>query len=244
MLQHEQADRDQREYEHDRMNLFATANNQIKANVRNEAPEYSLGNREGQGNEDYSQKSRQTFLYFPKIDVADALEHRRAYQNQNRRSRVHGHHSGERRQKEARQEAERRKYRGHSGAPATIDSRNALDVGRARRCACESGSKGGQRGDYQSLSQIAWITVFVEQIRGVCDADKRRNRVEQVGEEDADDCGQKRKLEGAENVQLQKHSVEVRWTKDSRRRFDLSCGQCDQRHDENTRQVGESTTAN
>ena len=70
MLQQEQSDRDQREYVHYRMNLFATANNQIKANVRNEAPEYSLGDREGQGDEDYSQKRRQTLLNFPKIDLA------------------------------------------------------------------------------------------------------------------------------------------------------------------------------
>src|ERR1041384_4408943 len=100
MLQHEQSYRDQREYEHYRMNIFATANNQIKANVRNEAPEYSLGYREGQGDEDYSQKSRKALLNFAKIDVADALEHRRAHQNQNRRSCVDWNHPSERRQKE------------------------------------------------------------------------------------------------------------------------------------------------
>ena len=75
MLQQEQTYRDQRECEHYRMNIFATANNEIKANMRNEAPEYSLGYREGQGDEDYSQKSRKTLLNFPEIDVADALEH-------------------------------------------------------------------------------------------------------------------------------------------------------------------------
>src|SRR6185503_20119402 len=58
VLEQQQAHRDEREHEHYRMNIFATANNQIKANVRNEAPEYSLGNREGQGDEDYSQKRR------------------------------------------------------------------------------------------------------------------------------------------------------------------------------------------
>ena len=81
MLQQEQTYRDQREYEHYRMNIFATANNEIKANMRYEAPEYSLGYREGQGDEDYSQKSRKTLLHFLKIDVADALEHRCAHQN-------------------------------------------------------------------------------------------------------------------------------------------------------------------
>ena len=110
MLQQQQPDRDQREHEHHRMNIFATANNQIKANVRNEAPEYSLGDREGQGDEDYSQKRRQTLFNFPKIDLVDTLEHRRAHQNQNRRGCVNRNHSGERRQKEARQKAERRKH--------------------------------------------------------------------------------------------------------------------------------------
>ena len=144
MLQHEQSYRDQREHEHYRMNIFATANNQIKANVRNEAPEYSLGNREGQGDEDYSQKSRQTLLNFPKIDVADALEHRRPHQDQNRRSCVEWNHPGEWRQKEARQKAQRRKNRGHTRTPAAVDSGNALDVGRSRRRACESGSERGE----------------------------------------------------------------------------------------------------
>src|ERR1041384_5952633 len=118
MLQHEQSYRDKREYEHYRMNIFATANNEIKANVRNEAPEYSLGNREGQGDEDYSQKRGQTLLNFSKIDVADALEHRRSDQNQNRRSRINRNHAGEWREKEARQKAKRCKHRSHAGTPA------------------------------------------------------------------------------------------------------------------------------
>ena len=75
MLQQEQSYRDQREYEHYRMNIFATSNNEIKANVRNEAPEYSLGNREGQGDEDYSQKRGQPLLNFREINLVDALEH-------------------------------------------------------------------------------------------------------------------------------------------------------------------------
>src|SRR5678815_4242994 len=108
MLQQQQSDRDEREHVHHRMNLFTTANNQIKADVRNEAPEYSLGNREGQGDEDYSQKRRQTLLDFPKINVVDALEHRRAHQNQNRSSCVDRNHSRERREEEARQKAKRR----------------------------------------------------------------------------------------------------------------------------------------
>jgi hypothetical protein len=82
MFQQQQPNRDQREDEHYGVNLFSTTNNQIKANMRNETPEYSLGYREGQGDEDYSQKSRQPFLNFPKIDAVDAPEHRRADQNQ------------------------------------------------------------------------------------------------------------------------------------------------------------------
>jgi len=147
MLQQEQSYRDQREYEHYRMNIFATSNNQIKANVRNEAPEYSLGNRKGQGDEDYSQKSRKTLFNFPEIDVADALEHRRAHQNQDRRSCVDWNHSGQRRQKETRQKAKRREHRSHSGTPAAVDSRNALDVSGTRRGAGESRSKSGKRVD-------------------------------------------------------------------------------------------------
>src|ERR1044072_7103175 len=117
MFQQEQAYRHQREHEHHRMNIFATADNQIKANMRNEAPEYSLGNREGQGDEDYSQKRRKTLLNFTEIDVADTFEHRRTDQNQNRRSCVDWNHPGERREKEARQKTERRKHRGHSCKP-------------------------------------------------------------------------------------------------------------------------------
>ena len=79
------------------MNIFATADNQIKANVRNEAPEYALGNREGKGDEDYSQKRRQAFLDFSEIDLVDALEHRRANEDQNRRRGVSGNHARKRR---------------------------------------------------------------------------------------------------------------------------------------------------
>src|SRR5215204_1510193 len=89
------------------MNFSSTADHQIKANVRNEAPEYSLGNREGQGDEDYSQKTRQALFNFPKINLVDTLEHRCADQHQHRRSRIERHHRGERRQKEARQKAKR-----------------------------------------------------------------------------------------------------------------------------------------
>ena len=46
--------------------------------MRNETPEYSLGDGEGKGNEDYSQKRRQALFNFPKIDLIDASEHRRA----------------------------------------------------------------------------------------------------------------------------------------------------------------------
>src|SRR5262245_63073226 len=106
MLQQQQPDRDQREHVHYRMNFLATANNQIKANMRNEAPEYSLGDREGQGDEDYSQKRWQTLLNFPEINLAHALEHRCTNQNQHGRSRVNRNHSGERRKKEAGQETE------------------------------------------------------------------------------------------------------------------------------------------
>src|SRR6185295_19581610 len=105
MLQRQQPDRDQREHIHYWMNISATADNKIKAHVRNEAPEYSLGYREGQGDEDYSQKRGQTLLYFPKIDVVDALEQRLAHQNQNRSGRINRNHSGEWRQKEAGQKA-------------------------------------------------------------------------------------------------------------------------------------------
>src|SRR5215213_2810244 len=108
MLQHQQADGDEREYEHYGMNLSSTADNQIKANMRNEAPEYSLGYREGKGDEDYSQKCRKTLFNFPEIDVVDASEHCRAHQNQNRRCRIHRNHAREGRQKEAWQETERR----------------------------------------------------------------------------------------------------------------------------------------
>ena len=85
MFQQQQPDRDYSERVHYGMNLFATADNKIKANVRNESPEYSLGDREGQGDEDYSQKRRQTLFNFPEIDLAHAPEHRRADQQQNRR---------------------------------------------------------------------------------------------------------------------------------------------------------------
>ena len=144
MLQQEQTYRDQCEYEHYRMNIFATANNEIKANVRNEAPEYSLGNREGQGDEDYSQKRGQTLFNSSEIDSADALEHRHANENQHRRGRIRRHHPRERRQKEARQKAECRKHGSHARSPAAVDSRNAFDVSRARRRAGESCAKRGK----------------------------------------------------------------------------------------------------
>src|SRR5687768_12785874 len=110
MLQHQQADGDEGEYEHYGMNFFPTANDEIKTNMRNESPEYSLGYREGKGDQDYSQKSRETLFNFREIDVVDASEHRRAYQNQDRRCRIHGNHARERSQKEAGQETEGREH--------------------------------------------------------------------------------------------------------------------------------------
>src|SRR5215217_3864072 len=107
MLQQQQPNRDQREHVHHGMNFFTTANYQIKANVRNEAPEYSLGDREGQGDEDYSQKRGQTLFYFAEVDVVDALEHRRSNEHQNRGRSINRYHSRQRRQKEAREEAKR-----------------------------------------------------------------------------------------------------------------------------------------
>ena len=54
------------------------------------------------------------------------------------------------------------------------------------------------------------MTVFIEQIRCVCDADKSRNRIEQIGKQDADNRGQKRQLQRAENVQFEEDCFEVR----------------------------------
>src|ERR1051325_1704362 len=114
MLQQQQPNRDQREHEHYRMNLSSTAGQHIKANVRNESPEYALGDREGKGDEDYSQKRGQALLDFSEIDLVDALEHRRADENQNRRRRVSGNHARKRREKETRQKAERREDGGQT----------------------------------------------------------------------------------------------------------------------------------
>ena len=110
MLQQQQSDRDQREHVHYGMNLSATPDHQIKANVRNEAPEYALGDRKGKGDEDYSQKRGQPLFNFPKINLINAPEHRRAHQHEHRRSRVNRNHPGERRQKETRQKTKRGEY--------------------------------------------------------------------------------------------------------------------------------------
>src|SRR5687767_12523118 len=110
------------------MNISPTANHKIKANMRNEAPEYSLGNRKGQGDEDYSQKRRKTFFDFDEINLRNAFEHCGADEHQNRRGRVKRNHPGERRQKEARQKTERREDRGQSGASADVDAGDTLDV--------------------------------------------------------------------------------------------------------------------
>src|ERR1044071_9973694 len=108
MPQQQQPNRDQRKHEHYRMNLSSTAGQHVKANVRNESPEYALGDRERKGDEDYSQKRGQALLDFSEIDLVDALEHRRADENQNRRRRVSGNHTCKRCKKKARQETERR----------------------------------------------------------------------------------------------------------------------------------------
>src|SRR5215203_3042299 len=110
------------------MNLFAATNNQIKANVRNEAPEYSLGNRKGQGDEDYSQKSRKTFLNFSEIDLVDTFEHRRADEKQHGRGRIRRNHARERRDKEARQKTECREHRSQSSASAAVYASDTFDV--------------------------------------------------------------------------------------------------------------------
>jgi hypothetical protein len=119
MLQHQQPNRDQREHIHYRMNLFATADNQIKANVRNEAPEYSLGDRKGQGDEDYSQKCRQTFLNFPK-SIWLTLLNIDAPTRTSTGAVAYAEPSRERREKEARQKAERGKHRGQPVRPPLL----------------------------------------------------------------------------------------------------------------------------
>src|ERR1043166_5870873 len=108
------------------MNLFATADYQIKANVRNETPEYALGDREGKGDEDYSQKRWQTFLNFSEIDLVDAAKHRRAHEQERRRGRVERHHPRERRKKEPRQKAECGEVCRPAGAAAAVDPRDAF----------------------------------------------------------------------------------------------------------------------
>src|SRR5688572_12654634 len=103
MLEHQQPDGNQRQNVHDWMNISPTANHKIKANMRNEAPEYSLGDRKGQGDEDYSQKRRKTFLDFDEVYGRYAFEHRSADQHQYRRGRKKGHHPRQRGQEEARE---------------------------------------------------------------------------------------------------------------------------------------------
>src|ERR1043165_7960420 len=76
------------------------------------------------------------------------------------------------------------------------------------------------------------------------DADKRRDRVEEIGEENADDCGQERQLQCAEDVELQEYCVEVGRTQESWRSFDLSRCPRDQGYDKHARQVSQGTTAN
>src|SRR6185503_15507351 len=107
------------------------ADHQIKANMRNEAPEYSLGDREGQGDEDYSQKRRKTFLDFDEVDLRNAFEHRGADQHQYWRGCVRRHHARERGEKEAWEKAEGGENSRQSSAAADVDARNAFDVSRS-----------------------------------------------------------------------------------------------------------------
>src|SRR5215218_4134376 len=108
------------------MNLFPAADNEIKTYVRDEAPEYSLGYGKCQGDEDYSQKRRQTLLDFAEINLADAFEHRGADENQHRRRRIRWNHARQGRQKEARQKAERRKNGRHARSSADVDAGDAF----------------------------------------------------------------------------------------------------------------------
>src|SRR5689334_2946966 len=76
------------------------------------------------------------------------------------------------------------------------------------------------------------------------DADKRRNRIEEIGEENADYCRQERELERAENVELQKYCVKVWRTEETRRRCDLSRCKRNEGHGKNSGKIGEGTAAN
>src|SRR5881275_3160752 len=100
--------------------------------MRNETPEYALGDREGKGNEDYSQKRRQSLFNFSKIDLTDASKHRRPDQNQNRRGCVSRNHARQRREKETRQKTESSEHGSHACAAAAADAGDALDVSSAR----------------------------------------------------------------------------------------------------------------
>ena len=111
------------------MNLFATANHQIKANVRNEAPENSLGDREGQGDEDYSQKTGQALFNFPEINLADAFEHRRAHEQQDRRGRICRTMPASQAMNKQGKKTESGEDRRQTRASAAIYARDAFNVG-------------------------------------------------------------------------------------------------------------------
>src|SRR5690349_1867297 len=117
------------------MHVSSPAGHEIKANVRDEAPENYLGDRNGQGDEDYSEKRRQTLFDPAEVDLPDAFEHRHADEYQYGRSRIRRHHSRQRREKETRQKTKRGEDRRQPAVPARTDARDALDIRGSRRTA-------------------------------------------------------------------------------------------------------------
>ena len=100
MFEHEQSNRDGGERIHDRVYLPASARHQVETDVGDKAPEDSLRDGEGQGNEDDRQKCRKGIFDSLEGELRDALKHRRADEYQNRGGRVSWHAPCQRGEKE------------------------------------------------------------------------------------------------------------------------------------------------
>ena len=181
-----------------------------------EAPQDALGDGEGEGDEHDGQEGGQAVLQLREVDGGDAPEHRGPDQDQHGRGGVGGHHPRQRRHEEAGQEAQRGEDRGQPRAPAGVDARGALDVGRARRRPEQPRAERGQGIHDQALLQVHRVPVLVQHVRGLGHPDQGGEGVEEVGEHHGDDGGHQGQAQRAPDVELQEHALEVRRAEEPR----------------------------
>ena len=123
------------------------------------------------------------------VDVADALHHEVAHDDQRRGGRLRWHDPRDRREEHRQQEQHADHHRGHARAAAVADARARLDVGGVRRRRDGAAGRGRETVDQQHVADPGQLAFLVQQPGLLPEADGRAHRVEEVRQHDGQDRG-------------------------------------------------------